>query len=280
MRSFIVAAALFAASSYAWIPDCAWNDCMGSWDGSSCTQNNGWECLCSNATAIAQLNTCVATSCTNSSDQETIYGAVAQLCANNGVQVTNSQQATFSATSGGSLLSQITDGPKGWGPGKHSSINESEIEKLTIPQPVVGTLEIGPAGSPPALVLYLVHPVDGAVMEDPGVATAAGVDLAVGDLEASVAHGVLKPAALLAMVTSPGQLGPVDGDPSHHGLASGLAAVQPPPLPRPLPLQLRLSPMVQPRSLLARHSVFRLLARLALLNPRIMLHLALSSTAG
>lgn len=91
---------------------------MGSWDGTNCDQSNGWACLCSNQTAIAQLNTCVATSCTNATDQETIYGAVAQLCANNGVQVTASQEATFSATSGGSIAAQITNAPKGWGPGK------------------------------------------------------------------------------------------------------------------------------------------------------------------
>ncbi|KAL2401419.1 hypothetical protein ABEF95_013654 [Exophiala dermatitidis] len=115
--SLPLAALLFATSSLAWLPSCTWSDCMGSWDGSSCSSSNGWNCLCSNQTAISQLNTCVATSCTNSTDQEAIYGAVAQLCANAGVTVTNSQQATFSATSGGSAWpSQITAGP-GWGPG-------------------------------------------------------------------------------------------------------------------------------------------------------------------
>ena len=115
MKTFAIAAALFVSSSLAWLPTCGWNDCFSSWDGSSCDQSSGWDCLCSNATAIAQLNTCVATSCTNTTDQEAIYGAVAQLCANDGVTVTNSQQATFSATSGGTL-SQITAGPSGWGP--------------------------------------------------------------------------------------------------------------------------------------------------------------------
>ena len=86
---------------------------MGSWDGSACDQASGWDCICSNGTAIAQINTCVATSCTNATDQETIYGAIAQLCANAGETVTNSQQATFSATSGGSLGPSATGG---WGP--------------------------------------------------------------------------------------------------------------------------------------------------------------------
>lgn len=86
---------------------------MGSWDGASCDQNSGWDCICGNSTAISQINTCVATSCTNATDQETIYGAIAQLCANAGQTVTNSQQATFSATSGGSLMASATGG---WGP--------------------------------------------------------------------------------------------------------------------------------------------------------------------
>ncbi|KPI42539.1 uncharacterized protein AB675_9680 [Cyphellophora attinorum] len=113
MKSYFVAAALFAGSSLAWIPECAWNDCMSSVDLGACDQSTGWACLCNNQTLISQLNTCVSTSCTNETDQEAIYGAVAQLCVNNGVTVTNSEQATFSATSGGSL---ITAGPSG-GPG-------------------------------------------------------------------------------------------------------------------------------------------------------------------
>ncbi|OCT54729.1 hypothetical protein CLCR_03058 [Cladophialophora carrionii] len=121
MKSFAaavpLAAAFFTTSALAWLPSCTWSDCMGSWDGSSCSSSTGWDCLCSNQTAISQLNTCVATSCTNTTDQEAIYGAVAQLCANAGSPVTHSQEATFSATSGGSAWpSQITAGP-GFGPG-------------------------------------------------------------------------------------------------------------------------------------------------------------------
>ncbi|RVX68066.1 hypothetical protein B0A52_08205 [Exophiala mesophila] len=116
--SLPLTAALFASSSLAagWLPSCTWSDCLGSWDGTTCDASSGWECVCSNQTAISQLNTCVATSCTNQTDQEAIYGAVAQLCANAGVTVTNSQQATFSATSGGSAWPTITSGP-GFGPG-------------------------------------------------------------------------------------------------------------------------------------------------------------------
>jgi len=123
MKSFSaglpLAAALFTTSSLAYLPSCSWSDCMGSWDGSSCSASTGWNCLCSNQTAISQLNTCVATSCTNTTDQEAIFGAVAQLCANAGTPVTASQEATFSATSGGSAWpSQITAGPgSGFGPG-------------------------------------------------------------------------------------------------------------------------------------------------------------------
>jgi len=110
-------AALFTTSVLAWLPSCSWSDCMGSWDGSSCSAGSGWDCLCSNQTAISQLNTCVATSCTNTTDQEAIFGAVAQLCVNAGTPVSASQEATFSATSGGSAWpSQITAAP-GFGPG-------------------------------------------------------------------------------------------------------------------------------------------------------------------
>ncbi|KAK5942122.1 hypothetical protein PMZ80_006075 [Knufia obscura] len=114
MKSFAIAALAGVTVAQGWLPSCSWNDCMGSWDGASCDQSSGWDCICSNSTAISQINTCVATSCTNATDQETIYGAIAQLCANAGAAVTNSQQATFSATSGGSLLPSATGG---WGPG-------------------------------------------------------------------------------------------------------------------------------------------------------------------
>lgn len=98
---------------------------MGNVDLGDCEASTGWSCLCSNQTAISQLNTCVSTSCTNETDQEAIYGAVAQLCANNGVTVTNSEQATFSATSGGSLT-QITAAPSGFGPGGRFGDNWDE----------------------------------------------------------------------------------------------------------------------------------------------------------
>lgn len=88
---------------------------MGGVNLGDCDASSGWSCLCNNQTLISQLNTCVATSCTNTTDQEAIYAAVAQLCVNNGVTVTNSEQATFSATSGGTLA-QITAKPSG-GPG-------------------------------------------------------------------------------------------------------------------------------------------------------------------
>jgi len=114
MKSFAIAALAGVTVAQGWLPSCSWNDCLGSWDGASCDQSSGWDCICSNSTAIAQINTCVATSCTNATDQETVYGAVAQLCANAGETVTNSQQATFSATSGGSLIPTASGG---WGPG-------------------------------------------------------------------------------------------------------------------------------------------------------------------
>lgn len=105
-------AALASTAAAAWLPSCAWNDCVNSWNPTTCDQSSGWDCVCSNSTAISQINTCVATSCTNATDQEAVYGAIAQLCANAGVTtITHSQEATFSATSGGTLL------PTGFGPG-------------------------------------------------------------------------------------------------------------------------------------------------------------------
>ena len=88
---------------------------MSGIDLGDCNESSGWACLCGNQELVSKLNTCVATSCTNETDQEAIYGAVAQLCVNNGVSITNSEQATFSATSGGSLT-QITAAPSGFGP--------------------------------------------------------------------------------------------------------------------------------------------------------------------
>jgi len=116
MKAFILAAALAGTSlAVGPLPSCSWSDCMSSWNGASCTQASGLDCICSNSTAIAQINTCVATSCTNATDQETIYGAIAQLCANAGKSVTNSQEATFSAKSG-STLTQLASVTGGFGP--------------------------------------------------------------------------------------------------------------------------------------------------------------------
>lgn len=103
---------LFPLIALAWLPSCSYNDCLSSWDTSDCSSQSGLSCVCTNTTQLAQINTCIATSCTNATDQEQIYGAVAQLCANVGQTVTNQQQATFSATSGGSLLAIKS----GWGP--------------------------------------------------------------------------------------------------------------------------------------------------------------------
>jgi hypothetical protein len=172
--------------------------------------------------------------------------------------VTASQQATFSATSGGSLLATITNGPGGWGPGKSSSA--FPYNPTDIAQVVTGTLATGLLGFPPALVLSPVLHPDG--MAAPGVATVDGVAPAVGDQVASAAHGAPKHPALLATVTIPGPPGLAAGDLSPPGPVSGLAAALPPLLLRvpPSPLLSRLAAVR--KFSLAPLSVFRLSARL------------------
>jgi hypothetical protein len=147
--------------------------------------------------------------------------------------VTASQQATFSATSGGSLLATITNGPGGWGPGKSSSA--FPYNPTDIAQVVTGTLATGLLGFPPALVLSPVLHPDG--MAAPGVATVDGVAI-------------------------PGPPGLAAGDLSPPGPVSGLAAALPPLLLRvpPLPLLSRLA--AARKFSLARLSAFRLSARL------------------
>lgn len=69
MKSAILTAALFASASLAWLPSCA-DTCISNWDGNSCTSSSGWSCLCGNSTAIANINSCVASSCSDSTDRE------------------------------------------------------------------------------------------------------------------------------------------------------------------------------------------------------------------
>jgi len=103
-------AALLASSAAAtgWFPACAWNDCLTSYNGTTCSSSSGWECLCTDSSALDTLNSCVATACSNSTGREAIYAAIAQVCANAGKTVTAAPEATFSATSGGSAW------PSGW----------------------------------------------------------------------------------------------------------------------------------------------------------------------
>jgi hypothetical protein len=145
--------------------------------------------------------------------------------------VTASQQATFSATSGGSLLATITDGPGGWGPGKSSSA--FPYNPTDIAQVVTGTLATGLLGFPPALAPSpALHP---AGMAAPGAVTVDGAAPAVGDQVASAAHGAPKPLALLATVTTLGPPGLAVGARTPPGPVSGLAAALPPLLLRALP---------------------------------------------
>ena len=68
MKSTILATALFTSAAFAWGPSCA-DNCIGNWNGDSCTSSSGWDCLCGNATAISTLNSCVSSAC-DSTDQE------------------------------------------------------------------------------------------------------------------------------------------------------------------------------------------------------------------
>jgi len=103
-----VAALVSSAAATSWFPACAWNDCLSSYNGTSCSSKTGWECVCTDSVALDTLNSCVATACSNNTGAEAIYAAIAQACANAGKTVTAAPEATFSATSGGSAW------PSGW----------------------------------------------------------------------------------------------------------------------------------------------------------------------
>jgi hypothetical protein len=47
-----------------------WNDCLSSYNGTSCSSKTGWECLCTDSVALDTLNSCVATACSNSTGAE------------------------------------------------------------------------------------------------------------------------------------------------------------------------------------------------------------------
>jgi len=83
--------------------DC-WTNAITNLDCSS----GDISCLCGNSTAMADLDTCIASSSCDSTDKEDTYQALAQVCANVGETVTASPEATFSATSGGSAYPTAT----------------------------------------------------------------------------------------------------------------------------------------------------------------------------
>nr|POE51709.1 hypothetical protein CFP56_25916 [Quercus suber] len=64
--------------------------------------------LCSDASAIDTVNNCISSSSCSDDEKSNTYQAIAQWCANAGVTVTASPEATFSATSG------ATSWPSGW----------------------------------------------------------------------------------------------------------------------------------------------------------------------
>lgn len=64
----------------------------------------GWDCVCTDQPALDAVNNCITSSC-SSSDQNSIFAAIAQACANVGSPITAAPaEATFSATSGGTLF--------------------------------------------------------------------------------------------------------------------------------------------------------------------------------
>lgn len=81
----------------------------GAWSGfpscvSSCKDANidysSGSALCGNTDAVNKLQQCVDDSDCNDSDKNSVYSAVAQLCANSGTPVTEGPFSTITATSG------------------------------------------------------------------------------------------------------------------------------------------------------------------------------------
>ena len=47
-----------------------WNDCLSSFNGTTCSSNSGWDCLCKDSSALDTLNSCIDTGCTGTTGQE------------------------------------------------------------------------------------------------------------------------------------------------------------------------------------------------------------------
>lgn len=113
---------------FAAFPSCA-SSCWSS-IANTCSSPTDYSCFCSDG-VVNSANTCIANNC-DGSDQEEVYQAVAQLCANAGATPTAKAEATWSATSGGSAWPAgwttsawpsggpwgPGNGPPGWAPGK------------------------------------------------------------------------------------------------------------------------------------------------------------------
>ncbi|KUJ19207.1 uncharacterized protein LY89DRAFT_667197 [Mollisia scopiformis] len=99
-------------------PSCA-NSCMSTFTSSSCAGDGS--CFCKDTTALNNANTCIDSSSCSTSDKETIYQNIDQLCADVAVTVTAAPEATFSATSnsawsGGPWSAAWGSGASGYGP--------------------------------------------------------------------------------------------------------------------------------------------------------------------
>lgn len=82
-------------------PSCLGN-CWAQLGSVSWSTGGGLSSLCSNATAISTMNSCISSSSCDDSDKESTYQVIAQICANTGNAISASPEASFSATSGGS----------------------------------------------------------------------------------------------------------------------------------------------------------------------------------
>lgn len=120
---------LLCQASAGFYGGCAY-DCIRNLNIAQCDGNNffyGWDCICANGPTLSRINSCVASSC-SSSDQNSIFAGMAQACANRGTPITVAPaQATFSATSGGTLFASVfgtaysswlSNGPFGDGRGR------------------------------------------------------------------------------------------------------------------------------------------------------------------
>ncbi|KAF1991882.1 hypothetical protein K402DRAFT_459116 [Aulographum hederae CBS 113979] len=96
------------AQQYTGPPACA-VQCLNDVGPTGCTYNDGYSCLCSNRNgAIDRASTCINQSSCNQQDKDNTFRSMAQICMNNGVQLSTPPFNNFNNLQPGADV--------GWGP--------------------------------------------------------------------------------------------------------------------------------------------------------------------